>query len=158
MSTPSYREHLRVPLRWWVQATMFLATLWIAFIVSTPAWIAWTATGVLVAVTYAMFWLFGAARVEVADGELRAGRARIPLEYVGNPEPLDAMGTRRVAGVEADARAYLLMRPYLKQSVRVPLVDPADPTPYWLLGSRRPKALAKAIADASVRDSSRKAG
>lgn len=158
MSTPSYREHLRVPLRWWVQATMFLATLWIAFIVSTPAWIAWTATGVLVAVTYAMFWLFGAARVEVADGELRAGRARIPLEYVGNPEPLDAMGTRRVAGVEADARAYLLMRPYLKQSVRVPLLDPADPTPYWLLGSRRPKALAKAIADASVRDSSRKAG
>lgn len=158
MSTPSYREHLRVPLRWWVQATMFLATLWIAFIVSTPAWTAWTATGVLVAVTYAMFWLFGAARVEVADGELRAGRARIPLEYVGNPEPLDAMGTRRVAGVEADARAYLLMRPYLKQSVRVPLLDPADPTPYWLLGSRRPKALAKAIADASVRDSSRKAG
>lgn len=158
MTTPAYREHLRVPLRWWVQATMFLATLWIAFIVSTPAWIAWTATAVLVAVTYGLFWQVGSARVEVADGELRAGRAHIPLTLVGTPEPLDAMGTRRVAGVEADARAYLLLRPYLKQSVRVPILDPADPTPYWLVGSRRPKALAAAIAGTSVRDSSRKAG
>ena len=40
-----YRERLSVPLRWWVQATMFLATLWLAFIVSTPPWLAWTATG-----------------------------------------------------------------------------------------------------------------
>ena len=31
-----YRERLSVPLRWWVQATMFLATLWLAFIVATP--------------------------------------------------------------------------------------------------------------------------
>ncbi|MGN6252597.1 MAG: DUF3093 domain-containing protein [Marmoricola sp.] len=141
----AYGERLRVPLRWWVQATMFLATLWLAFIVSTPAWIAWTATAVLVAITYAMFWLIGSARVEVAGGELRAGRAHVPVTLLGDPQPLDTDGTRRAAGVEADARAYLLMRPYLKRAVRVPLHDPADPTPYWLLSSRRPAALAEAI-------------
>ena len=37
MST-AYSERLHVPLRWWVQATMFLATLWLAFIVSIPEW------------------------------------------------------------------------------------------------------------------------
>ena len=37
----AYSERLHVPLRWWVQATMFLATVWLAFIVALPAWLAW---------------------------------------------------------------------------------------------------------------------
>ena len=35
-----YSERLYVPLRWWVQATMLLATLWLAFVVAMPAWAA----------------------------------------------------------------------------------------------------------------------
>ena len=146
VSPPAYAERLRVPLRWWVQATMFLATLWLAFIVATPAWLAWTATAVLSAATYGMFWLLGSALIEVGDGMLRAGRAHIPLHLLGTPEPLDAEGTRRVHGVDADARAYLLTRPYLRRSLRVPVLDPADPTPYWLLSTRHPQALAEAIS------------
>lgn len=141
----AYSERLRVPFRWWVQGTMFLATFWIAFIVATPAWIAWTATAVLVALTYGMFALIGAARVEIRDGELHAGSAHIDIDLLGPPEPLDVAGTRRVAGVDADARAYLLLRPYIKRSVRIPVLDKADPTPYWLISTRRPQALAKAL-------------
>ena len=48
-------------------------------------------------------------------------------------------------GADADARAFLVLRPYLKRAVRVPMQDPADPTPYWLVGSRHPDALAAAI-------------
>jgi hypothetical protein len=141
-----YAERLHVPLRWWVQATMFLATLWLAFIVATPEWVAWTITAVLVAITFGLFLLVGSARIEVRDGELVAGTAHIALGLVGPAEPLDAEGTRRAAGVEADARAFLLLRPYLKRSVRVPVLDPADPTPYWLLSTRRPARLAAAQA------------
>ena len=32
--TPLYSERLGVPLRWWVQGTMFVATLWLAVIVA----------------------------------------------------------------------------------------------------------------------------
>ena len=60
-------------------------------------------------------------------------------------EQLDADRTRRVSGPEADARAYLLLRPYLRQSVRVEITDPADPAPYWLVSSRHPRALASAL-------------
>jgi hypothetical protein len=59
--------------------------------------------------------------------------------------PLDVEATRLTAGRDADARAYLLLRPYLKRSVRVEITDPADPTPYWLVATRHPTQLAAAL-------------
>lgn len=143
--TRGYSERLHVPLRWWVQSTMFLATFWIAFIVSLPAWIAWAAAGSLAAATYAMFLWVGSLRVAVLDGELHAGAAHIPVGLLGAPRALDPEDTRRVHGVDADARAFLVTRPYVKRSVLVPVQDPADPTPYWLISTRHPDALAAAL-------------
>jgi hypothetical protein len=141
----AYAERLFVPLRWWVQATMLLASLWLAFIVSLPGWAAWSATALLVAITVGLFVWVGNARVAVRDGVLYAGPAHISLDLLGPVEPLDAEGTRRVHGVEADARAFLLTRPYLKRSVKVNLADPSDRTPYWLVSTRRPGELAAAL-------------
>ncbi|HEX4471586.1 MAG TPA: DUF3093 domain-containing protein [Nocardioides sp.] len=141
----SHHERLSVPLRWWVQGTMLVATFWLAFVVSTPALVAWIATAVLLLIMIAILLGYGAARVEVSDGWLQAGRARISGEFVGEVEPLDASETRRVAGRDADARAYLLLRPYLKRSVKVTVRDRRDPTPYWLVNTRDPDHLAAAI-------------
>ena len=90
------------------------------------------------------------ASIRVGPGRCRgrslhAGRAQIGLEHLGTAEPLDAAATRLAPGADADARAFLVLRPYLKRAVRVPVTDPADPTPYWLVGSRHPDALAAAI-------------
>lgn len=140
-----YDERLRVPLRWWVQAIMFLASVWLAFIVALPSAIAWTAIAVLTAATAALFVGYGAARVRVEAGVLHAGRAHIPVALLADPTPLDSEATRLLAGRDANARAYLLLRPYLKRSVRVEVTDPADPAPYWLISTRRPDELARAI-------------
>jgi hypothetical protein len=140
-----YHERLRVPLRWWVQGTMLVATFWLAFVVSMPATWAWTATAVLVLMMVLLFWGYGSPRVDVEDGWLRVGRARIPGEFLGGAEPLDPEATRRVAGRDADARAYLLLRPYLKRAVRVHVQDARDPAPYWLVSTRDPEQLASAI-------------
>ena len=77
-SAGSYHERLFVPLRWWVQATMLLASLWLAFIVAMPAAAAWAATGVLVLITFGGFVWLGNARVEVRDGVLYAGPVPAP--------------------------------------------------------------------------------
>jgi hypothetical protein len=143
-----YDERLSVPLRWWALATMFLASLLIAFLVATPVWVALGGTIVLVVAVVTVFVRYGSARVTVADGTLRAGRARIPVSALGEVQTLDAESARLLAGRHADARAYLLIRPYLRRSVRVDIVDPADPTPYWLLTTRHPDRLAAALTDA----------
>ena len=146
-----YDERLGVPLRWWVQATMFLASIWLAFVVALPQVVAWTAAGVLAGGVVALFVGYGAARVRVVDGVLRAGRAQIPVALLANPVPLDPEAARLLAGRDADARAFLLLRPYVKRAVRVDVVDPADPTPYWLVSTRRPEELAAALSALGLR-------
>ncbi len=143
--SPAYSERLGVPLRWWVQGTMLVATLWLAVVVALPALAAWIVTAVALAVMTFLLTAVGSARLVVADGEFRAGRAHIGAEYLGTAVALDAEQTHRTAGVEADARAYLLLRPYLKRAVKVEITDPADPAPYWLVCTRHPEELAKAL-------------
>jgi len=124
---------------------MFLATVWIAVILWVPETLAWGITAALVALFVLAMVSYGSPRITVSDGVLHAGRARIEAAYVGVAEPLDADAARRVAGPEADARAYLLLRPYLKRAVKVEITDPADPAPYWLLSTRHPTSLAAAL-------------
>jgi hypothetical protein len=143
-----YDERLRVPLRWWTLATMFLATFLIAFLVAMPVIAAFVCAGVLVALTVALFLGYGAAKISVRDGVLHAGAASIPVTLLGDPVALDPVATRRTAGRDADTRAFLLLRPYLKHSVKVPLNDPSDPAPYWLLSTRKPDRLASALTAA----------
>ncbi len=143
---PVYSERLGVPLRWWVQGLMFVASLWLAAVVALPGALAWVVTAVAVAVLALVFVAYGSARVTIADGVLVAGRARIEGRYLGEAVALDAAETRLAAGREADARAYLLLRPYLKRSVKVPVTDPRDPVPYWLISTRHPRQLAAALA------------
>jgi len=140
-----YAERLTVPLRWWVQGTMLVASLWLALVVALPGPLAWSISGVVLVLVLGMLLSYGSARVVVGDGELHAGRARIGAQHLGPATALDADATRRMAGVDADARAHLLLRPYLKRAVRVEITDPADPTPYWLLSSRYPDRLAGAL-------------
>ena len=143
----AYDERLGVPLRWWAQGTMLVASLWLALVVAVPGVLAWVVTGIALATMAALLTSYGSARVAVADGWLRAGRAQIDGVHLGAVAALDAEQTRRLAGPEADARAYLLLRPYLHRAVRVEITDPADPAPYWLLSTRRPDDLARAVTD-----------
>ncbi|MDN5894704.1 MAG: DUF3093 domain-containing protein [Nocardioides sp.] len=143
-----YAERLTVPLRWWVQGTMLVASLWLAVAVALPSALASALIALAgMALMTAAFLTYGSARVCVVDGELRAGRAHIAVGLLGAADPLDAESTRLVAGRDADARAYLMLRPYLKQSVRVAIEDPDDPAPYWLVSTRHPERLAAALGE-----------
>lgn len=86
--------------------------------------------------------------VRIEGGELRAGRARIPVELLGEPVALGPVETRAALGPDLDARAYLCLRAWARTAVQVPVTDPRDPTPYWFVSTRRPEELATAIRTA----------
>ncbi|WP_125566027.1 DUF3093 domain-containing protein [Nocardioides baekrokdamisoli] len=150
--TGPYRERLSVPLRWWAQGVMFIATVFIAVFLWVPGVLAWTIIGTIVLLFALAMQSYGSAAIEVRDGWLYAGKAKIQTTYLGSAQSLTAEEAWQIAGPKADARAYLLLRPYLRRAVKVELNDPADRTPYWLLASRHPDALAAALAAEIISD------
>jgi hypothetical protein len=83
--------------------------------------------------------------IEVTDDTLRAGNARIPLTVLGTPEVFKAGAATLERGRHLDARAWLCMRGWVDPVVKIPLEDPDDPTPYWLVSSRNPEGLKAAL-------------
>jgi hypothetical protein len=101
--------------------------------------------GLLVCVGSAVALAATSPVVEVSDGVLRAGRARVPVALLGPAQDLDVAAMRHELGPGLDARAYVCLRAWARTGVRVALDDPADPTPYWLISTRRPQLLVQAL-------------
>ncbi len=141
----TYNERLTAPASWWLGAIAF-AVVWGWILLVATTWTTAIITTVLVA-TLGLFavWRIGAALVAVEPGGLRAGPAFLDAEHIGTVEPLHREDYRRRLGVDADARAFLVTRPYLDRGVLVHVTDGSDPTPYWLISSRSPQALAAAL-------------
>ena len=145
-----FRERLHVPALWWLLAGGLALSLLVAFGLSAgPAWGVGAALASL-AVAAALF-RQSAVLIEVDDARIRIGRAQIEHRYIAGARPLDGEQTRRRAGVDADARAHLVLRPYVSTAVEITLDDPDDPVPYWLVSCRRTEALAAALSAAAGR-------
>ncbi len=84
--------------------------------------------------------------IEVSTSELRAGRARLPRDVIARIDSASGADAVAERGVRLDARAWLLVRGWVHDVVRVELDDADDPTPYWLLSTRRPAELVKALS------------
>ena len=146
----TYRERLWAPITWWFVASAATFSVWLTTIAALPASLAWGLTALAASVFAAGLASYGAGRVAVRDGRLEAGRARIDVRFLGEVEVLDGPAMRSLAGPRADVRAHLFLRPYVPGGVRVAIDDPSDPTPYWLVSSRRPDDLTEALNASGV--------
>jgi len=144
---PDFRERVLPGVGGWAAALGFAVVLGIAL------WPASSAIGITVGVVAAVAGLGGlwwtSPVVAVQDGELRAGRAAIPAVLLGQVTTLDAEAMRAELGPRLDARAYVCLRAWARTGVHVALEDPEDPTPYWLVSTRRPQELADAVRRAA---------
>lgn len=102
-------------------------------------------TAVVLYLVVAAIFVLTSPTIEVRDGTLTAGRASIPVDLVGTIEALGEESLRASIGQEADARNYLLVRGWIHRGLKLEIVDESDPTPYWIVTSRKPLALAKAL-------------
>jgi hypothetical protein len=87
-----------------------------------------------------------AAPVTVTESGLRAGRAAIGFDSMGRVLALDEGQARSARGPDGDPTAYLLLRPGVGPgAVLVEVTDADDPHRTWLVATRHPEPLARAI-------------
>lgn len=142
----TYRERLSAPITWWLTALGFAFIWGWVFLVATTWAIAITVAVVVGVAGCVTVWRYGSVQIEAGPEGLRVGRAFVDAAHIGGAKALDRGGYRTQLGTGADARAYLMTRPYLDHGVVVTIDDPSDPTPYWLISSRHPVAFAEALA------------
>lgn len=140
-----HRERLSAPLSWWVGTAGFAITWGWLFLVILGQSAALIAAVVVFVAVGLLLQRYGSVSVVADANGLSAGTSRLTPAFVGAVEPLSAEQYRHQLGAGADVRAHLVTRPYIDRGVLVRVDDPADPTPYWLISSRRPDELAASL-------------
>jgi hypothetical protein len=145
-----FHERLTVPISWWLLAGLFsLSVLLAVGAYLGPVW----GVGTSIAALLVAAAIFSSASIVISVDarEVHVGRASIEHAYIAGCRALDGEETRRRASVEADARAHMVLRPYIKTAVEISLNDPDDPVPYWIVSTRHRERLAAAMQDAKPR-------
>lgn len=151
-SLARFHERRRVPWWWWAVALVIalpsveIVVVFAPEMTSHGSWLrALTAGIITVAVIAGVLLSLSRSEVDVDGGGLRADRDVLPPTAIGRVRVLDRTTARMVLGREARADAHLSIRPWVHTAVQIEVRDPADRTPYWVVGSRRPKELAAAL-------------
>lgn len=146
---PVYSERLRLSWWTWLPAAVVDVIIAIELGIGFPRVPMWLMFAVVVALTVALLLWFNRITIEVRDGEFLVDDARLPVAVISDVVALDAAGTKEALGVGAHPLAFVIQRPWIGPAVQVLLDDPEDPTPYWIISTRNPVALATVLLESS---------
>ncbi|AZS36824.1 hypothetical protein CVS47_01437 [Microbacterium lemovicicum] len=138
-----YRERLG-PSMWFLVSAALCGPMAALVFVPLDTTVA-LVVGALVGVAVVALLVSGSPVITVRDGELRAGRAHIPVEFLdaGSWVSGDDAQYARSAGLHP--RAWHLIRGGIDAVAMFAVTDPDDPTPYWVISSRTPDRLVAAV-------------
>lgn len=147
-------ERLRLPLWWWPAGLAAGILLAAEVHLGYPGLRSWVPYLVVLPIVAGMLWQLGRIRIRVAGAELWVDDAHLPVRLIAAAEPLRGEAKRAALGPDLHALAFVVHRPWVPGAVKVTLADPADPTPYWIVSSRHPERLAKALSESIKAESS----
>lgn len=87
----------------------------------------------------------GTSTIIVDDEELRIKKAHIPRKYLGTSEVVSKKDFSFARTRGADPAAYYATTFWISQGIKVAVADERDPTPYWLISTRKAKELIAAL-------------
>ena len=101
----------------------------------------------LIGLTIALFIIAIRSKSEVIvnENELLAGGAHIDLKYLGYIETLSRDQLRLLRTRDADPASFLAIKFWAPKGIKIEIADPRDPTPYWLVTSKRGEELAASL-------------
>ncbi|MDO9398219.1 MAG: DUF3093 domain-containing protein [Herbiconiux sp.] len=142
-----YRERLSPSLWVFVATALVIPASIIVFapLNAVPGVLVGTVVGIVLYLGSVAVLFATAPVIEVSKGVLHVGRAQIPLAMLGEVEGFEGAEATLERGRRLDARAWLCIRGWVTPVVKMRIADPQDPTPYWLVSTRRPGDLIDAV-------------
>ncbi|MCD2196845.1 DUF3093 domain-containing protein [Actinomycetospora endophytica] len=147
---PPGLERLGLPWWAWPPGLFAGALVGVEANMGLPAVPFWIPYVIVMPLAVVVLWWLGRMRVGVGPGpdgerEFWAGPAHIPTRFIGRTDVVRGEDKRMALGPQLDPAAHVLLRPWVAPAVRLEITDPDDPTPYWVVSTRRPDRLLAAI-------------
>lgn len=146
--TVIYRERLS-PSLWALVSAAVCAPMAALVFVPLDATIA-LIVGVVVGIAIVAGLVAISPVIEVAGQNLRVGRARIEVRYLGDADVFVGADARQARGPGLSARSWHIIRGGIDGVVRIPILDMDDPVDAWVVSSRTPDRLKAAIRRAQA--------
>lgn len=140
-----YRERLRTPWWWYPIGIGVAALLAGEFHVAGLPLTDWIPFAVLVPAATLIVWSLGRSELTIDAQELHIRGAHVSWRFVTGVVSLDANTLRRVVGREGDPQAFISIRAWIGPGVQLWLADADDPTPYWVISTRRPARVVELV-------------
>lgn len=156
-----YSERQWIPAWWWLAALALAALIGYELglaVRNVPTWVF-----ILIMIPLAGLLCLWLSREQIAvthdDGTDPAspsgtlhikGRAHLPLAAISRTVSVPASARSAAMGRQLDPEAFVAQRTWVKTMVLIVLDDPEDPTPYWLISTRRPAQLMAALGTARI--------
>ena len=140
----TYAEKSKLPLKVWVFVIGMTVSIYLAI---------WAPLGVMPALLMTLLFFVGIlavlnkmqTRVSISKDYLYANNAKIEIKYIKKAIPLNKLEFRDLNGVFADPAAFLATNFWTNTGVKIELKDKNDPTPYWLISSKRANEIAEKL-------------
>ena len=140
----TYAEKSKLPLKVWVFVIGMSISIYLAI---------WAPLGVMPALLMTLLFFAGflavlnkmQTRVFISKDYLYANKAKIEIKYIKKAIPLNKSEFRDLNGVSADPAAFLATNFWTNTGVKIELKDKNDPTPYWLISSKRADEIAEKL-------------
>ena len=145
--SPVFQERLWPSPGQWVFAFIMTSSLGIAYGRAYGADLG-IVVGIAATLVVAIGLVVNAPLIQIDELNFRVGRARLPLQYVGKTQKLDAEQSRRARSTDANSNAHFQLRGGIKHTVIVEVTDAQDPHPYWQVSTRKPDVLIAALTNA----------
>lgn len=139
-----------MPLYWWALAA-FLVVL-TSLQLHQNRTIVWLIVPLILLSAVAVWILLSLSSTVVTverdpDGTrwLSVKSANLPHDVVSRSLAVPATAKRNAMGRQLDPAAFVVSHGWIREMVMLVLDDPEDPTPYWLVCTRRPEELLQAF-------------
>jgi hypothetical protein len=143
--TARFDERLSVPVWWYLPAMGVAALLGAEIHMGYPGVRSWIGYVTLIPLAVLLMWGLSRTHVRVTDTELQVAGESLELRHVGRVDVVDRKDKQVALGPHLDPAAFLMHRGWVGPVVRVEVVDPDNPTPYWVFSVRDPAALLRAL-------------